>query len=116
MQAMQSHYHTKDGFNPKTGIANTARYLVVDWAKKVREDGRLPIVYVINDRGFADHLYQELGQTLEDNHIPYVSTHTYAPTDDLSNFQSDGHFVHAVDEITAQKFDAIYRTSKQYKN
>lgn len=111
MQAMQTRYHTKDGFNPKTGIADTARYLVVDWAKKVREDGRLPIIYVINDLGFDDHLYQVLGQTLKDNGIAYVSTHTYAPTDVLSNFQTDGHFVHAVDEITAQKFDAIFKAS-----
>ena len=107
MQAMQAKYHTADGFNPQTGITDTARFLVVDWAKKVREDGRLPIVYVINDRGFADHLYQELGDTLKEYNIPFVSTHAYAPAADLANFQSDGHFVHAVDEITALKFEAI---------
>jgi hypothetical protein len=111
MQAMQAYYHTVHGFNPDTDLGDVARYLVVDWAKKVRDDGRLPIVYVINDRGFADHLYLELGSVLEENHIPYVSTHTYAPDGDLSNFQSDGHFVHAVDEITASKFQAIFESS-----
>lgn len=110
-QAIAANYHSDAGFNPDTHIADVARYLVIDWARMVREDGRLPIVYVINDRGFADHLYQELGPSLEANNIPYVSTHVYAPAADLSNFQPDGHFIHAVDQITAQKFDTILKAA-----
>ncbi|MBL4701690.1 MAG: hypothetical protein JKX85_10580, partial [Phycisphaeraceae bacterium] len=107
MQMMRAAYHTNRGYNTQSGIAQTARFLVVDWAQKVRADGRLPIVYIINDRGYWDHLYQELGSTLDQHGIAYVSTHEYAPADDLSNFQSDGHFIHAVDQITAQKFQTI---------
>lgn len=110
MQTMQAYYHGKDGFNEQTDIVQTAQFLVADWAKKVREDRRLPIVYVINDRGYSDHLFKVLSPTLEAEHIPYVSTHDYAPDSDLSNFQSDGHFTHAVDEITAQKFQDILQT------
>jgi len=113
MRDMLAHYHTAQGFNPTTDLGDVARYLVVDWAKKVREDGRLPIVYVINDRGFKDHLYQELRSVLRENHISYVSTHAYAPAEEFSNFLPDGHFVHAVDEMTAQRFQAIIDKSKQ---
>lgn len=76
--------------------------IVRDFATSVKQDGKVPIVLLFNDRGYADKLFQALKPTLEANAIPYVSSHTISPPTKLENFEGDGHFVPSVDQQIAR--------------
>ena len=75
--------------------------MVSDFAKTAVQDGKFPIVLLINDRGYADHLFQAVAPTLKAASIPYVSTHSIAPVTDPTNFVKDGHFTDAVNKKLA---------------
>ncbi len=109
---VNARYHTAQGYRPETGVIQTAQALLTEFAQAIRNDDRTPIILLLNDRGFDDHLYQEVAPLLRQKGIPFVSTHAYAPAKVLSNFLPDGHFIPSVDEITAQKMQAIYEASQ----
>ncbi|MCC6487095.1 MAG: hypothetical protein IT364_06305 [Candidatus Hydrogenedentes bacterium] len=90
------------GFKESASVVPVLRAMVKSFAASCRADGMLPVVYLVNDRGYSDHLYRLLAPTLDSEGIPYVSTHTYAPADNPANFIGDGHFTEAANaEIVA---------------
>jgi hypothetical protein len=76
--------------------------MVTDFAATAKADGKRPIVLVLNDRGYEDHLFQALKPTLESASIPYVSTHNIAPATDIRNFVGDGHFTASANKLIAE--------------
>lgn len=100
---VEARYHTRDGFTNADGAIETARYLLVDFAARSREHSMMPIVLLFNDRGYSDHLFKSLGPTLWEHSIAFISTHELAPSTDVSNFQSDGHFRPELDEVFAKE-------------
>lgn len=90
--------HSSAGFNAELEIP-VLRAIVADFAATARGDGKMPIVLILNDRGYNDHLFQALKPTLENASIPYVSTHNIAPATDLKNFVGDGHFVESANKL-----------------
>lgn len=99
--AVSQQSHTPDGFNQAVEVP-LLRAIVTDFARTARHDGKLPIVLLFNDLGYQDHLFQALKPTLAEHAIPYMSTHTIAPTTDPKNFVSDGHFTESVNKPFAQ--------------
>jgi hypothetical protein len=95
--------HDQNGFKSDWQQAAVLKQMVQEFAATARQDGKLPIVLLFNDRGYADHLYQLLQPTLAAANIPYVSTHEIAPATDGRNFVSDGHFTKEVDQKIAVK-------------
>ncbi|HEY9626393.1 MAG TPA: hypothetical protein V6C84_03755 [Coleofasciculaceae cyanobacterium] len=98
-----SQIHTPAGFNPEWDQVPVLEKMVQEFATTARQDGKLPIVLLFNDRGYDDHLYRLLQPTLKQNQIPFVSTHEIAPATDGTNFVGDGHFTEAIDRQIAQK-------------
>ncbi|MBW4552588.1 MAG: hypothetical protein KME35_15985 [Aphanocapsa sp. GSE-SYN-MK-11-07L] len=91
-EKLENEVYTKTkGFNSEVDIP-VLQAIATEFAARVRADGKLPVLLLINDSGYADHLYQALKPTLESNSIQFVSTHTIAPVTDATNFISDGHF------------------------
>ena len=78
------------------------RAIVADFAADANKDGKMPIVLLLNDRGYDDHLFQALSGTLKSAAIPYVSTHNIAPATNLANFLPDGHFVKSANKEIAK--------------
>lgn len=101
--SITSQIHTSSGFNPEWDQVPVLEKMVQEFATTAKQDGKLPIVLLFNDRGYDDHLYRLLQPTLEQNQIPFVSTHEIAPATDGSNFVGDGHFIPEVDQRIAQK-------------
>jgi hypothetical protein len=93
--------HSSTGFNAETEIP-VLRAMVADFAATAKADGKRPIVLVLNDRGYEDHLFQALKPTLESASIPYVSTHNIAPATDIRNFVGDGHFTESANKLIAE--------------
>lgn len=100
---IESQIYTSAGFNIESEEIQALKVMVQKFAATARKDGRLPIVLLLNDRGYQDHLFQVLQPILEANDIPYVSTHTIAPATDASNFLGDGHFTEAANQDIAQE-------------
>lgn len=84
--------HGPSGFNDSAAPVALARALVAEFVTAVREDGRTPVVLLLHDQGYADHLFRLLAPTLAAVRVPYVSTHEICPAADGRNFASDGHF------------------------
>lgn len=103
--------HSKDGFNEQWEQATVLKRIVEEFSTTAKQDGIMPIVLLINDRGYDDHLYQLLRSTLEQNAIPFVSTHDIAPATDQKNFVGDGHFIPEVDQKIAAKVLALINTT-----
>lgn len=99
--------HDQNGFNPNWEQIPVLRKIVEEFATTAKQDGKLPIVLVINDRGYNDDLYQVLKPTLETANIPYISTHEIAPATDARNFIGDGHFTEQVNKKIAEKVLAL---------
>ncbi|NJR65451.1 MAG: hypothetical protein HC772_09260 [Leptolyngbyaceae cyanobacterium CRU_2_3] len=106
-----SQIHTSTGFNPQWDQSPVLQSMVEEFATTAKQDGRLPIVLLFNDQGYDDHLYQLLKPTLEQNKIPFVSSHDVAPASDRSNFVADGHFTPAVDHRLAEEVLAVINQS-----
>ena len=78
------------------------RAIVADFAATARRDGKMPIVLILKDKGYDDHLFEALKPTLENAEIPYVSTHNIAPATDIRNFVGDGHLVESANNLIAE--------------
>lgn len=102
-QEITNTIHTNKGFNDKwEGIA-TLRLMINDFANTAKKDGKLPIVLLLNDMGYEDHLFKVLKTELADQSIPFVSTHNIAPATDRKNFVEDGHFTNNANRMIAQE-------------
>lgn len=84
--------HTTKGFNPTWDQIPVLKSIITEFNNTARLDGRLPIVLLLNDRKYEDHLFKILEETLKKEQIPYVSTHNIVPGTNLKNFMGDGHF------------------------
>ena len=99
---IENHVHGRTGFNTKSEEITVLRSMVTEFATTAKRDGKLPIVLLINNLGYEDHLFQVLKPTLENSSIPFVSTHNIAPATDKKNFIADGHFTKSVDKLIAK--------------
>jgi hypothetical protein len=93
--------HTPAGFNPQWRQIPVLQKMIEEFA--IGADGALPIVLLIQDQGYDDHLYKILQPTLEQTGVAAVSTHTIAPAGDRQNFVADGHFTAAANQRIAAK-------------
>ncbi len=95
--------YDSNGFNPNSEQVKLVQAMIRDFAATARNDGIIPVIYIVNNIGSKDHLYQVLKPILEQDAIPYVSSHTLAPADDPRLFLSDGHFLDSIDEALASE-------------
>ncbi len=69
-----------------TSEVKLVKLFVQNFAEKARENDQVPIVYIINNLGTGDHLYQLLLPTLQKDQIPYLSSHKIVPPNDAKYF------------------------------
>ena len=84
--------HTNKGFNPAWNQIPVLQAMIKEFTITAKLDGKVPIILLLNDRKYSDHLFKILQVTLEKENIPYVSTHNIVPANNLKNFLGDGHF------------------------
>jgi len=106
---MISKVHGSKGFVENSPAISVLRAIVTNFGETARADGSLPVVLLVNDRGYADHLFKALAPTLEKTAIPYVSTHDIAPATDPDNFVADGHFTTEANARIAKKLQDLIR-------
>lgn len=100
---IRSQFYGPDGFKDTSETVQVMKALVKKFAETARQDGVLPVVYLANTRGWGHHLYELLAPSLEENSIPYVSSHTAVPVDNPRLFLGDGHYIPEKDEELADE-------------
>ena len=99
-----SRYWNQDGFNNNDGLLDVANALIADFAADVKAKSQIPYVLLIQDKGYKNHLALAFESQLKQLNIPYLSTHTIAPSTNYRNFISDGHFTPEVTKQIASAF------------
>jgi len=100
--------YTKDGFKADSEEIATLRLMVEEFAESARRQKRLPVIYIVNNRGRGDHLYRALKPSLDAKKISFLSSHIICPPDDPKSFiPSDGHFTPAKDIELAKEMISI---------
>lgn len=100
--SMERRIHSPKGFDLGSEEIRALQLMVSSFASTTRQDRNLPVVLLIQDRGYRDHLYMALQETLEQDAIPSVSTHSIVPNTDPKNFIADGHFTPEANRKIAQ--------------
>lgn len=99
--------------NVKSEQVQVARAIVADFARRARAQGQLPVIYIVNNFGFSDHLFRALQPTLAAERIPYLSSHTVVSPSDPRGYLPDTHFTDANDERLAVALAQVIATAEK---
>ena len=100
-EVIASLYHDGE-FTNEGGLIEVSQALVARFVSKTREANKLPVVVLLNDRGYAeslDNIYQDY---FARENVKFISSSNIIDSNNLSNFLSDGHFTAANDTLLAQ--------------
>jgi hypothetical protein len=90
------------GFRSDSEQITVARMMVHEFAAQARSDGMIPVIFLVNNLGYSDYLFQALTLTLNADKIPYVSSHSVVSPNDPRGYLPDSHFTDQVDEELAR--------------
>lgn len=93
--------HDRKGFREDAESVRVLRSLLSDFVAGCREDGTLPVVVLLEDAGYSDHLSRALGPDLDRLGAAWLGTHALADPGNPLNLKGDGHFIPAVNERLA---------------
>lgn len=115
---MEKVYRMGVGFNKKSEAVAVLRCIVRDFAATAWENNIIPIIYIVNNPGGSNYLYEILKPVLDAHSIPYLSTDKICPPNDPSLFLHENrHFVPSKDiELAHEMIKVIKKTEKQYNN
>jgi hypothetical protein len=102
-------YDHRRGFDPQSEEAKVVQALVVDFARKARDDGSFPVIYIVNNLGTSDHAFRLLEPTLRANGIAYLSSHEICSPNDPRYYLPDSHFEPATNRRIAQAMADLIR-------
>lgn len=98
---------SSSGFVADSEQVQIARAMIHDFAKEARADGVIPVIYIVNNFGYSTYLYDALKPALEQDHVPYLSSHTVVPPDDPRGYLADSHFTPEVDNRLAKALEKV---------
>ncbi|MET4389884.1 hypothetical protein ABIB73_005658 [Bradyrhizobium sp. F1.4.3] len=100
------------GFRANSEQIQVARAIVQDFAKQARNNGVIPVIFIVNNLGYSDYLFRALKPVLEQENIPYLSSHTVASPDDPRGYLPDSHFTDEVDDKLAVALEKVIAEAK----
>lgn len=112
----QSLFSAEDGFNAEAPEIVTLKRLLSEFTDEVRAAEQVPVVLLLNDRGYDDSLYEVLAEHVEGLDALVLSTHAIAPADDPKNFIVDGHFTDEANRKIALELQRMIRAEKRFKD
>jgi hypothetical protein len=91
----------RTGFRPGSEEIKVAQMIIHQFAMEARSLGIIPVIFIVNNQGYADHLFRALLPALNADKVPYLSSHTIVPSDDPRAFLPDSHFTEEYDDRLA---------------
>ena len=108
----QDLFDPQTGFNPEASEIITLKALLAEFVSEVRAADQVPVILLLNDRGYGTSLYDVLSEQVESLDALVVSTHAIAPADDPKNFIADGHFTDEANHRIAEEIQRLIRSEK----
>jgi hypothetical protein len=100
------------GFQPDSEQVKVAHAIIREFAKQVRNDGMIPVIFLVNNLGYSDLLFRALSPVLEAEHIPYLSSHTVVSPTDPRGYLPDSHFTDEVDDKLARALVEVIKSAE----
>ncbi|QGN56142.1 hypothetical protein [Novosphingobium sp. Gsoil 351] len=97
-------------FNEDSEAVQLARAIILKFAADVRAEGRIPIVFLVNDLGYSDVLFRAVEPALRASNVPYISSHQFISPNDVNGYLPDGHFTDANDDRLGKALDDLVRS------
>jgi hypothetical protein len=97
----------RTGFNPNSNEVKIAQRIVHDFALHARNEGMIPIIYIVNLYGDSDYMFQTLKPALEQDKVPYLNSAAIASPNDPRKYLPDSHFTDDVDNELARALTKI---------
>jgi hypothetical protein len=92
---------SQTGFRSNAEQIKVAQAMIHEFALQAREDKMVPVIFLINNLGYSDYLFQALRPALEADNVPYLSSHQVVSPDDPRGYLPDSHFTDEVDDRLA---------------
>ena len=89
------------GYNLNSEEIKVARAMIHEFALSGRRDGMIPNIFLVNNLGFSNYLYQALSPILHADNIPYLSSETIVSPNNPRGYLPDSRFTDAVDDELA---------------
>jgi hypothetical protein len=112
MRSMRKAIFDGNGFRSGSEQVQVARAIIREFARQARSDGIIPVIFIVNNLGYSDYLFQALRPALEKDNIPYLSSHTVVSPDDPRGYLPDSHFTDEVDDKLAAALEKIIEAAK----
>jgi hypothetical protein len=100
------------GFRADSEQVRVAQAIVREFAAQARRDGIIPVIFIVNNFGYSDHLFRALSPALQADNIPYLSSHTVISPDDPRGYLPDSHFTDEADNKLAVALAKVIENSK----
>ncbi|HEU4650508.1 MAG TPA: hypothetical protein VFS49_03750 [Croceibacterium sp.] len=97
------------GFVANSEAVRLANGIVAEFAREARREGVVPVVYVVNNLGFGDHLFRALEPALRAGHIPVLNSAAVIDPRDAAWYLPDTHFTDEGDRRLARALERIIR-------
>lgn len=102
----------ENGFVVDSEAVRVANAIIAAFARQARREGVIPVVYVVNNLGFGDHLARALQPALGDGQVLYLNSAVVIDPDDASSYLPDTHFTDEADRRLARELERIIRQEK----
>ncbi|WP_306752827.1 hypothetical protein [Paracoccus actinidiae] len=93
-------------------LAEVLQTMVAEFSRIAREDGQVPVVYLIQGRDPGDaNVLKLVRPVLQDHRIPYLATEDLADPRNPANYVADGHFKAPVNQAFGAAFRQLLPTT-----
>ena len=100
------------GYQADSEQVRVSQAIIHEFAIQARAGGMVPVIFLVNNLGYSDYLFQALSPVLRADDIPYLSSHTIVSPDDLRGYLPDSHFTDEVDNKLARALVEIIKNAK----
>jgi len=97
----------QSGFRADSESIRVARAIIHDFAVRARHAGSIPVIFLINDLGYSNYLFQALSPILHADNIPYLSSDAIVSPNDPRGYMPDSHFKPEIDDKLARELERI---------
>jgi len=102
LRNMRKHSIDQSGFQPESEQIVVSRMIVHEFTMDARRHGMIPVIFLVNNLGYSDHLFQALKPALTADKVQYVSSHSIVSPSNPRGYLPDSHFTDEVDNELAR--------------
>lgn len=98
------------GFHADSEEIRVMNAIVRSFAFQARNQGVVPVIFVVNNLGYGTQLYDAVRGSLNRCNIPYLSSHTIVSPADPRGYLPDSHFTDGNDDRLARALAKVIDT------